>query len=241
MRKKVLSVLLIATVAISLTGCASTVAITDKQSDLAAEYISSIVLKYNKKKTGNKLVKLDEEEENKDNDTNDKPFEGITVTPAPILESQGTANQENVKDEGNKELKNGTLESLYGLSDVSITYKNVKECKVYPENKPEAITARKGHKFLVATFKITNNSNKDRKLDLLSSGVSYGLKINEKMMVSSILTVLPNDLTCFQETVKVNQAIEAVVVFEVDDSVKTSDAVFKAYGKQNKSYEVRMN
>ncbi len=248
MRKKLTSMMLVVGMANVMVGCASSVNLTDKQSDLVADYLTSVIVRYDRNENNNKLVKLEEEVE-------------ATATPAPTVaptstptmaedesttkgDATGTptgTNKDTTNDKSNEieKMTKVTLESLYDLKNVSITYKNVKEYNKYPNSgSVDTITPSKNHKFLAVTFAIKNKDSKDVSLDLLKSQVSFLLKANGSEWIPSVHTLLDNDMTYYQGKVKAGESKEVVVLFEVKDSFKLSNATFYATSSKMKAYEV---
>lgn len=235
MRKKLLSLLLFLIIAGTLTSCASAVTMTDEQTDLAAEYISSIILKYNQKDTSSKLVKLEEAEAAEE----DPKVDPVQEDNSEITHMDGNeTKQEDIPNKETTDKKDVTLEALYGLTDVSITYNHVKEYTSYPADSKEALTAKDGYKFLAVGFTIANHSDQDVSVDLLKSNVAFSMKVNDSDWIPAMHTLLPNDMTYYQGKIKSGKTKEAVVLFEVKKSFQLSNAIFFALSDSKKAYEV---
>ncbi|MDO5294743.1 MAG: hypothetical protein Q4F05_18555 [bacterium] len=244
MRKQLFSILLVVGMASVMTGCASKVDLTEQQSELVADYLSSVILRYDQNDNGNKLVKL----------------ESIDVaTPAPV---QTDAPSDTMEDNQTVEIKNTptpskdnasdlqvsgqvansekvTLESLYGLNNVSLTYKSVKEYKAYPKSDVAgAVTAGANKKFYAVTFTLKNKSDKNVTVNLLKKKANFLLKTEDGNWISAVHTLLDDDMTYYVGDIKANKSKDVVVLFEVKESLKISNATFYALTDSMKAYEV---
>lgn len=242
MRKKLLSMMLVVGMANVMVGCASTVDLTETQSDLVASYLSNVIVRYDKNENNNKLLKL---EESVEETATPAPVETIApaATAKPEEQSASTAgtNKDTTDEKAEKidQMSKITLESLYGLNNVSITYKNVKEYKTYPNSSSaDAITAKEGKKFIAVTFTMKNKTNKDIDVNMMKKEVDFSLKANDKTWVSSVYTLLDNDMTYYQGSLKAKKSKDLVVIFEAKDSLKLSKATFYAMDTKKKAYEV---
>ena len=239
MRKRIVSTLLLSTLAISATGCASKVDMTKEQTELVADYLASVIVKYDQNQNINKLVKLEEPVV--------MPTPVVVPTVAPTKEPSQIENvitMENSESDssGNTaidKMDKITLESLYGLKNISITYKNVKEYSIYPNKESSnVISASAGKKFLAVSFTIKNNQKEDVEVNLLQHKVNFVLKDSEGKLHSSIPTLLDEDMTYYHETCKANSTQNVVVLFEVDKSYQLSQqATFYAITEDNKAFE----
>ncbi|MDO5519804.1 MAG: hypothetical protein Q4G58_04855 [bacterium] len=244
MRKRLFSILLVVGMASIMTGCASKVDLTEQQSELVADYLSSVILRYDQNENGTKLVKLESVEEATPVPTQsaepqvteeNKEITELKKTPAPSKD-QGTSTQISGNVDKSEKV---TLESLYGLNNVSLTYKNVKEYKVYPRNDASnAVTAGANSKFYAVTFTVKNKSDKNVTVNLLKKKASFLLKTNDGLWISAVHTLLDNDMTYFVGEIKAKKSRDVVVLFEVKDSLKLSDATFYALTDAMKAYEV---
>lgn len=93
----------------------------------------------------------------------------------------------------------------------------------YPgESDAFAVTAGEGKKLLVLTFSIANTSDQEARVDLLSSGTVYRIKVNEERSRKALPTVLPDDMAFYVDTLAAGASVETVLLLEVDAGLAES-------------------
>ena len=87
------------------------------------------------------------------------------------------------------------------------------------------IVAPKGYKLLVLKFDVENKTNDKQNIDMYSKDVEYSIIVNDSKKANQMLTILIDDLYTYQATIDASMRQEAVLLFQVSESVadKISD------------------
>ena len=121
-----------------------------------------------------------------------------------------------------------SMEDFFGLPEgVSITYEDYMVADSYPEDGVEddyfALDASMGKKLLVLRFHLTNGSEQEETIDLLNTNSRYIITVNDSIRANALTTMLPNDMSTYEETLEPGQSQGLVLLLEVNEDV--ADAV----------------
>lgn len=199
-----------------LTGCASSILLTDNESDIVAEYIAGLIFKYDKNYEEVLINPEEDEESNVDTVT-------TTPTPSPTLaiadENKDVTNKNEASFINDSNLQaNADFTEVIGVKNLTIEYSGY-EIKDSLSDTYFNIEAGDGKQLLIVKFKVKNNSKKDIALNLAKSDILYQLDINTGNFQKPLLTFLDNDLRLIDTTVKGNSTLDTVLVFSVSDKV----------------------
>lgn len=210
-----------------LTGCARLTDLSDKQSDVIAEYMAGSVLRY----TDNYMEALVYPDEGRDT----SKAAGDTAENTATKDNTGSQ-PEAAKEEAsvpaaaageNTGKAEGTLsyqEFYQILSDgkYKIEYTGYKFYESYPQRDNYfTLEPTGGKKLLAVNFKAVNESKKAVKVDLGKIHIAYKLKTEEGRTYSPMVTLLDTDLNYINYTLQSGKADEAVLIFEVPENIKT--------------------
>lgn len=200
---------------ILLTGCASSISLTDNESDIVAEYVAGLVFKFDK---NYEEALIDPEEDGEENEV----VATLTPTTSPSPTSVEGENVDSTK-KGNSNTDaniqaNSDLAEVIGFKKLSIEYSGY-EVKENLSDSYFNIESGEGKKLLIAKFKLKNNTKKDVTLNLSNTEVLYQLDINTGNFQKPLLTFLDNDLRLIDTAVKANSTLDTVLVFTVPDNV----------------------
>lgn len=227
---------------LALTGCAENQIpeLTEEQEKTVGEYVAFTLMKYD---AGHRSRLMDL-----------SLYENELVqpaTPEPQVPSDNVPGKDtSVVDisgsgSGQEEVVQYSMEEVMGLPEgVQIAFTGEKFCEFYPEEGEIffSVNATPGKKLMVLSFSLTNTSEQDQALDMLTSGVEYRVKLNGDYTRRALLTSLPNDLTTFIKTIPAGGVEEAVLIIEVSqemaDSVETFSLTVKA-GEMQHSEQLR--
>lgn len=142
--------------------------------------------------------------------------EGMDVVDA----SEEAVNTEEVS------VSDSSIASLLNVSGYDISYSGYELCDKYPENDDDSwlisMTSKEGKKLCVLKFAIANNSGSGEPCDILNSGKSYRLIVNDSKRINETVTVLMDSFSQFNETLSSGDSCEAVLVFEMDNELAES-------------------
>lgn len=233
MKKKryfVISLLII--LSIFTTGCGENQIpeMTEEELNQVGEYAAFALLKYDASKRS-RLVEIPEElpeetipveEEDEDNENNHQGMNPVDDTPVIDLE-------------GNRVGNGGSIEETLELSEgTQIVYSGVTICDKYPEEGTEsyfAITPSEGNHILAVRFKLQNNTDEDKEVDVLSTNAYFKLVLNGDYSRRALTTMLPNDLSTYRETLTAGSETEVVLLIETslqeDSEINSLELILK--------------
>ena len=211
---------------LSMTACGNEIPdLTEEESQRIGEYAAVTLLKYDANNRSRLvdhevvIAKLEKEaakettkasqEEGKAEETGST---GTTEVTMPTAQEEITA----------------SMEDFFGLPEgVSITYEDYMVADSYPEDGVEddyfALDASMGKKLLVLRFHLTNGSEQEETIDLLNTNSRYIITVNDSIRANALTTMLPNDMSTYEETLEPGQSQGLVLLLEVNEDV--ADAV----------------
>lgn len=209
-------VLVILSLAFLLTGCGTE--ISEEQNRIIAEYAADLLLEYDVNYQSRLTEPGDEPEEQGTTEASTENTIGDSGTEEPGTTTEAEAG-------GTEEPENSVsdIAGILGLEGVSITYADCTFTDSYPAGEPEEsyvdLEADAGCKLAVLRFRIQNQSEQDREVDLLHAQLDYQLLVNGSANAKPMLTILTEDLGTFQGTISPGQEQPAVLVFQVSESL----------------------
>ena len=208
-----------------LTGCGSSMPdMTADQEWAIGEYAGLTLLRYD---AGNRsrLVPYEQVEERqqkllaiKQRDEQQEMLQQDTEN----TENAGAETPEIMAGENTESNTVGTMEAFFGLPEgVTISYVGSEVCDSYPEDNSEndyfSLDAAAGKKLLVLKFNLTNQSQEDQQIDILSQSNVIRIKVNGSVTRSALVTMLMNDLSTYRATVAAGENVETVLVADLDE------------------------
>lgn len=213
---------LLCTMMLSMTACGNEIPdLTEEESQRIGEYAAVTLLKYDANNRSRLvdpevvIAKLEKEaakettkasqEEGKAEETGST---GTTEVTMPTAQEEITA----------------SMEDFFGLPEgVSITYEDYMVADSYPEDGVEddyfALDASMGKKLLVLRFHLTNGTEQVESIDLLNTNSRYIITVNDSIRANALTTMLPNDMSTYEETLEPGQTQELVLLLEVNEDV----------------------
>ena len=108
-----------------------------------------------------------------------------------------------------------SLEELYQLKDVSISYQSYEICSKYPKKSEFSMIAKKGETFVIVKFMAQNKSSSKTKVDLIKRKIDYELMVGEKPYNPTIAMLMNGGLNNFKTTLNPKEKQKAVLVYNV--------------------------
>lgn len=214
--------LMIVICGIMLTGCAQLTNLNDKQSDEVAEYMAGTVLRYTKNYE-EALIYPDDMKELTGLGSNSETL-NLSV------ESDGTTTENSVSlvpavtDKQEDILSVKEIFELISDSKYAVTYTGHASYTSYPnDNDYFTLEPTMGNKLLTFTFTFKNTQKKDISIDYVDKNIDYTLESLSGSSYKPSVTLLTNDIQYLKSTIKANQSLKAVLVFEVAKDTKEKD------------------
>ena len=223
-------------VALLLTGCAGEVSISDADSVRVAQYAADLMLKYDVNFKERLLTaeeeKVEEEKLRLAAEKEQKLQELLAREENANNAEKDKTDKTDKKDEDNPQGTGESAETItrYDINDV-LKYDGFKFARgdyqlvnEYGNDTEDTgmsvdVQAPAGKKLLVTKYTITNVSNTALECDLFSKDISASVQINGDMKGTSMVTMLLDDLGTYKAQIEAGASKEAVLIFEVPDSV----------------------
>ena len=215
MKRKIL-VVSIVYMLLTMVGCVEAIDLDEHQQDMFVGYAVNSVLEYDKNyMVGLNDVEINVEEESTEDSSVETPTKGDSEnqttdkpsTDKPVVE--------------NPSVVTTTMERALGLSGVSVTYTGVVVGDVYPEVQGEPVFALKaftGNKLVVLKFDVTNTTDSDISLDMAAKDLKIKGIFNKSIKTIAQVTLLPEALNTFKETIPAGKTVQTVLVFEMTET-----------------------
>ena len=248
--KKIFVVCSMMILSLFCVGCEKTIELTEEESHHIAEYAAELLIKYDRNleykyhEAIAETVYLTTEEvvtEATDSDAMEGSSEATTegTTEEAGEESSEAYNPDDttqpseMEDVQGEELageisdgKNFDVGKFVGEDNVSIKYSYYMLTDSYPSYSQDGmyieIEAPAGYKLLVLKFDVENKTSQDQTIDLYNKDIGYNIIVNDTRSAKQMLTILIDDLYTYQKTIGADMREEAVVLFQVSDSVAES-------------------
>lgn len=215
--KKGISVLLIAFLSLSLTGCGlipSLYSMTDEEEDQIVSYASKVVSKYNTLQ-GDGITRVYssdyEKEEDKTEETTDD-----------IAEEEPTSQGET--DVVEDTTKYVTLDAALEQPGISFSYQGLNVSSSYVEGDYLSLTPDKGYDYLIMQFQLTNTNTEETMIDILSKHPSFTVTVDGATVAKNEQTILLMDLATYQSTIEAGGTANAVLLFQVPTGSASSES-----------------
>ena len=232
---KKVSILFIFLLSISLTGCKENTELSDEENDIIAEYIAGKILQSDKYYESN-LVEI------KEDDSVDKGNQESSGGSEEVPSSNsGNSNQSNNNQANNNENNNAgnqsasnegnqttasvsyiELSDVLGNKNYSVKYKGYLLVDSYPEESDDSyftLLPTPGKKKLVLKFGYTNTTKDRIALNTQDQNIVFQLSGGDENSQKPVLGLLLNDIRFIETKLNAGESYEAVIVFEVDESI----------------------
>lgn len=200
-----------------MNGCSSA-NLSEEDQDKVAEYAAEVVLKHD----ANYDKKLMDTE--------------ATVTPVPEASQQPEVTQEPAADSQAAVSEDGqqpeetpipevSMDELYQLKDVSISYRSYEICSKYPKKSDFPMTAKKGETFIVVQFVAENKSSAKTKVDLIKRKIDYELMVGGTPYNPTIAMLINGGLNNFKTTLKPKEKQKVVLMYNIPKEEANADTL----------------
>lgn len=214
-KKRLLSVVLLAG-ALMMTGCGEEpYELQDNERAIIVNYAAHMIAKYNvKQPEGYRFVLPAEEEEADEEET------PTQETQTEEEETQDTQTQGEAAADGAENSDDGqssvTLSEALGLKDVQDVYTGPELADRYESVNPES-----GKKLLILHVTLQNRTDKAAACDILSQLPVFRAKLNGMPAVTAELSILPENLSTWEDDIPAGGSQETIFLFQVDKDAGT--------------------
>ena len=232
MKRKIWGIVAMMAVLGMTTGCGSTVKLNEQQTTEAAEYISGLLLKYDKNYTDVLVYP----------ETTAEPEATSTPVVEASAEVQETAGPSGEVGEGDgtgtgseqqsASVTDTDLSTVVGIDGVKVTCKKVKACSEYVEeqNAGLAVYPASGKKLAVVTLALKNQTGKAKRVYMTERGLEYKLELADGNTYTADLSLASNDMNFLNTKIKAGKTKKAVLIFQVPKKAKLSGCTLKVSG-----------
>ncbi len=219
-----------------LTSCAGQIPdMTDEERKAISEYAAELLLEYDSGHSG-RLVDLEELEEatpesEKTSAPEETPLPEMTAVPENTPMPEITPMPEQTpKPEMTPEpvLWDSVEETLLLPDGVTLHLMNYETLDFYEEDSigKQTLEAEAGKKLLLFRFTMTNNSEDEKKIDMLQDNILYKVFVGEES-VNGMITMLEHDLTTYMEIIAARETVELMLFAEVEEeALQTAATIF---------------
>lgn len=218
-----------------LSGCGVTT-LTEKESDLIAQYSAGILLNYTET-YGDRLLPetIGQKEESLDGTAS--PAVPVQTnqpqaTATPIANPKETEVPEAMDKPESLETPDETavptveLNDLYQLPGVEISYHNYEFTNEYPKDSESyQISASQDEILLVVKFKVKNTTSKKKAVNLLNRQISYELQADTSKYKPTISVLENGGLNFLDTKIKSGASEEAVLVYALPKKVRDAKSI----------------
>lgn len=225
-RMKITAVLLMA--AFMFSGCGEALyEMTPEEEAAVVSYAAHAVSKYNAFQQDGEIyiqkeeVALTEETETEIDKTEiDKTEADGRVEP--LVEEGAEAE---VAETAGKVTEGATLTEALDLGVIRAEYMGNALYKTYKKSDVFAIDAREGKQLLVLDVNLTNTIDQDLHIDILAMTPTFSAVINGSETVPLQTTILPDDLSTYQQDILAGATNPAVLVFEIPQDIQEVSSI----------------
>lgn len=225
-RMKITAVLLMA--AFMFSGCGEALyEMTPEEEAAVVSYAAHAVSKYNTFQQDGEIyiqkdeVALTEEAETEITETEiaETDADGMVE---PLVEEDAEAE---VAETAGKVTEGATLTEALDLGVVRAEYMGNALYKTYKKSDVFAIDAREGKQLLVLDVNLTNTIDQDLHIDILAMTPTFRAVINGSETVPLQTTILPDDLSTYQQDILAGATNTAVLVFEIPQDIQEVSSI----------------
>ena len=194
-----------------LNGCSSA-GLSEENQDKVAEYAAEVVLKHDAN-YDNKLIDTE-----------------AAATPTPEASQQPEGTQEPAAEAAPAVPEDGqqpevSMDELYRLKDVSISYQSYDVCSRYPKKTDFPMIAKKGKTFVVVTFVAENKSSAKTKVDLIKRRINYELQLDDTQYDPTIAMLANGGLNNFKTTLKAKEKQKVVLMYNIPKNAAKAEKI----------------
>ncbi|MBQ3512575.1 MAG: hypothetical protein IJA32_02075 [Lachnospiraceae bacterium] len=238
MRKKILSICLIAASAMLLTGCGSSIELTDEQNSMVAQYAAELLLKYD--------IRYDYRLEDINAVTGELQLDTASSALEEDTEIDSTEEVPKSEEDVTTETPDKVEEQEVELSElfeegIEVSYTGYSIISRYPEDISDIVAyvePRSGMKLIVVEFTLTNTTEEQMTLNYLDSERNYRIILNDAKAAVPMQSFLEEDMTTLQMTLEPMETKKAVLIFQISESLENDIQSLKVSVQQGEAKNI---
>lgn len=221
-----------------LGGCGTApYTLTEEEEGIIVNYAAHVVSKFNAYQ-GDGLTYVREEEPKKEAETQPEDSEAVENT-----EEESTASSDG--QTGNTEnAGTTTLDKVFGTEGLKVSYAGHEIKDSYVESEAFAVNASAGKTYLILKVNIANESDEEIHLDNLSELPAFKASFidgsGKNVKAPGYTTILLNDFSTYDEKIAPETEKEAVLLFEVSDSVTSAEQIVLQVKIKGTTHEINL-
>ena len=213
--------------------------LTEEEEAIIVNYAAHVVSKFNNYQGDGLTYVLEEEPEEE------------TEVPEEVAATEDTETSEEVSGGAvSGEATDAVVESaadlnqVFGTDALTISYTGYEIKPSFTDPDTYALDAAAGKTYLILYIDIANSSEQDVVLDNLTAGPSFKVTFTdqngENIRASAYTTILLSDFSTYTETVAAGAVNEAVLLFEVPDSVTAAEQIVVQVNINGTTYAINL-
>ena len=240
--------------ALSMTGCGSQIAdLSDEQTRQVGEYAAFTMLRYDAEHRSrlveySEVVAADEAAAARAERERERAEKEAAEAQTPPREGtyDSDGNQVEVVDVSGGRYFEGTMEDFLELSNgMLLTYKNYEISRSYEGDSDFggsfSLDATDGKTLLILHYSLYNGSGADSEVNFLSDNIAFKCKVNNEVTNTALVTMLPEDMTTLQTTMRDNESRDLVLIYEIGESVGAKiDSIVLRLSKTGSEFEKKL-
>ena len=215
-----------------LSGCGEALyEMTPEEEAAIVSYASQVLSKYNKYQRDGEVyigedtpepetekAQTEEEPDVKEEDSTQETPKADAQTPeeSPEADSQAPLGEGEGLSSINAALDLGVVQAEYTGNSL---------CATYEKSDTYVVDAPAGKQLLAVNVKLTNPSNQDLQIDILSMTPAFGAAVNGAVFVPAQTTILPNDLSTYQGKIAAGESLDTVLLFEIPQEIQEISSI----------------
>lgn len=239
-KEKVLVICVIGTFLFSGCGTAP-YELTEAEEDIIVNYSAHVVSKFNTYQ-GDGLTYVNQQIEEAEEEVPEK-IETETETEESVEHTlEGGAIPEGDTDEPVGQ--SASLGDVFGTDGLAISYLGYELRPDYMENDVYSVNAGAGKQYLILNIEIANAGETEISLDNLDTEPSFDVNFvsdsGDNLTASAYTTLLLNDFSTYEKTIMPQETEQAVLLFEVPDTITSAEQIRLQVQINGTYYEINL-
>ena len=221
-----------------LTGCGSSIELTDEQNSMVAQYAAELLLKYD--------IRYDYRLEDINAVTGELQLDTASSALEEDTEIDSTEEVPKSEEDVTTETPDKVEEQEVELSElfeegIEVSYTGYSIISRYPEDISDIVAyvePRSGMKLIVVEFTLTNTTEEQMTLNYLDSERNYRIILNDAKAAVPMQSFLEEDMTTLQMTLEPMETKKAVLIFQISESLENDIQSLKVSVQQGEAKNI---
>lgn len=224
---------------ILLSGCGTQAyVLTEEEETKIVNYAAHAVSKHNSYQQYG-IINIKQEEVTTEEEKTEEIQENQDIANGNASVSDGTT-----QTEGEKTEQSSTFSEVFGTQGLNVTLEGLSLGKNYTQQNIFDVSAANGKQYLIVSLALFNPTEEEIFVDNLTSGTKFGIQYSyngiENVSADVYSTIMTIDFSTYNAAIAAGETQEAVLLFEIPDSVtEVSDLILKV-DKGGVSYKINL-